>query len=202
MNNPNEDIRTIRAMMEKSSKFLSLHGLSGVIAGTAAILGAAFAYFYLLRDPSMTDYTTRQEMLILLADALVVLAVSIGFGAWLSGRKARKSGQKLFSKLSRHWLYAFALPLVAGGLFCLIYLFRGDLRTVISATLIFYGLALASAAHYTYGEIRWLGITEIALGLAAALTARYGILFWALGFGVCHIAYGLVMYLKYDRRNG
>jgi predicted lysophospholipase L1 biosynthesis ABC-type transport system permease subunit len=40
MNTQADDIKAIREMMEKSSKFLSLSGLSGVVAGCAAIAGA------------------------------------------------------------------------------------------------------------------------------------------------------------------
>lgn len=201
MQKQSEDIRVIREMMEKSSKFLSLSGLSGVTAGITAIVGAAAAYFCLLRDPSLTDYNHTQEILILLAIAVTVLIISIGMGIFFSWRKARKTGQPIFNKVTYRILYNLAVPLVAGGLFCLIYLFKGDIDTVISGTLLFYGLALVNASKYTYGEIHYLGLTEIALGLAAALCGRYGILFWTIGFGLCHIVYGLVMYLKYDRKN-
>ncbi len=201
MEKQTEDIRAIREMMEKSTKFLSLSGLSGVIVGIAALAGAAFAWFYLLRAPATTDYTRLQEMLILLADALAVLAVSVGAGLWMAWLKAKKIGQPLLNKATYRIMYAMAVPLVAGGIFCLIYLLRGDVRTVISGSLLFYGIALVAASRYTYGEIHYLGLTEIVLGLAAALFDHNGIIFWSLGFGVCHIAYGLVMYMKYDRRS-
>lgn len=200
MTNQKDDIRAIREMMEQSSKFLSLSGLSGIIVGCIATIGAAFAYFYLLRDPSLTDYNLKQEMLILLTDAILVLIISIATGIYLSAKKAKKSGQKLFNPTTYRLLYNLAVPLVSGGLFCLIYLFKGDLRTVIAATLLFYGLALVNASKYTYREIHRLGLIEIALGLAAALCGRYGILFWTLGFGVCHMVYGTVMHMKYDRK--
>lgn len=200
MNNRTEDIKMIREMMEKSSKFLSLSGLSGVVAGSAAILGAAFAYFYLLRDPAATDYNRLQEAIILIADAAIVLFVSVGMGLFLSWRKAKKNGQGLFNKVTYRILYSLAVPLVTGGIFCIIYLLKGDIRTVIAATLIFYGLALVNASKYTYGEIHYLGLTEIVLGLAAAVSGRYGLLIWTAGFGVCHIVYGLVMYFKYDAK--
>ena len=197
-----EDIRAIREMMEKSTKFLSLSGLSGVVIGLVALAGAAFAWFYLLRDPAMTDYTRRQEALILLADALVVLAVSVGVGFIMARRKARRIGQPLLNKATYKILYAMAPPLVGGGVFCLIVFMWIDLRLAISATLLFYGLSLVAASQYTYGEIRWLGVTEIVLGLVSALLLNQkGLLFWSLGFGVCHVVYGLVMYLKYDRKN-
>jgi len=41
--------------------------------------------------------------------------------------------------------------------------------------------------------------SEIALGLLAGLFMNFGMLFWTIGFGVLHIVYGFVMYLKYDK---
>jgi len=198
MNKQIEDIRHIREMMERSSKFLSLSGLSGILAGVTAIAGAAFAYFYLLRDPSLTDYTRMQELLILLADALIVLFLSISFGIYFSWRKAKKDNQSLFNKVAMRTLYNMSVPLIAGGIFCLILLWRGDIRMVIAGTLIFYGIALVNASKFTLEEVHYLGITEIVLGIAAAIFQRQGLLFWTLGFGVCHILYGFIMYWKYD----
>ncbi len=200
MKKQSEDIRVIREMMERSTKFISLSGMSGIIAGVAALAGAAFAWIYILRDPAATDYSRLQEAMILLADAVAVLAVSLIAGFWLSRRKARRSGERLMNGVTYRILYALAVPLAAGGIFCLIYLLRGNVQMVCAATLLFYGIALVSASKYTYGEIHYLGLTEIALGIAAALLEQNGLVFWALGFGLCHIIYGLVMYLKYDSK--
>jgi len=198
MNKELEDLKAIREMMEKSSKFLSLSGLSGIIAGITAIIGAAFAYFYLLKDPSMTDYNRTQELFILLADALIVLFISIAFGIFFSWRKAKKTNQPLFNKVMMRTLYNLSIPLAAGGIFCLILLLRGDIRMVIAGTLIFYGIALVNASKYTFEEVHYLGITETILGIAAAIFEQNGLLFWTIGFGFCHILYGIIMYRKYD----
>ena len=195
-----EDIKIIREMMEKSSKFLSLSGLSGVIAGLTATVGAAFMYFYLLCDPSLTDFNRTQEIMILLVDALIILTISIACGVFFSWRKAKKNNQKLWNRAGLNILYNLAVPLVAGGLFSLVFLLRGNLEVVISSTLVFYGVALLNASKYTYNEIHYLGITEIIIGILAAIFTHNGILFWTLGFGICHIFYGLIMYIKYDRR--
>lgn len=199
MNKQAEDIKAIREMMEKSTKFLSLSGLSGVMAGVTALIGAAFAYFYLLRDPSLTDYNRIQEVLILLlADALAVLAISIGFGIYFSWKKAKKNHQKLLNSVTKLVLYHLAIPLITGGIFSLVFLLRGNIDMVASATLIFYGIALVSASKYTFDEIHYLGLTEIVLGLLSAIFMYKGIVFWSIGFGLCHIFYGLAMYIKYD----
>ena len=200
MNEQLEDIKLIREMMEKSTKFLSLSGLSGVIAGISATAGATFAYLFLLRDPSLTNFNRMQEKGILLVIALIVLSISIACGIFFSWRKAKKSNQKLWNKAGLNILYHFATPLVAGGLFSLIFLLQGNIEVVISSTLIFYGIALLNASKYTYNEIHYLGISELVMGLLAAIFTHNGILFWTLGFGICHILYGSVMYFKYDRR--
>lgn len=201
MNERTDDLKIIREMMEKSTKFLSLSGLSGVFAGMAAILGASFAYFYLLKDPSKTDYNQMQELMILLTIAIIVLIVAISFAIWFSWKKAKKIGEKLFNPTFYRVLYNFAIPLVAGGVFGLACLFRGEIDHVISITLIFYGLALFSASKLMFKEIHYLGITEIVFGLLSALLCKYGLLFWVLGFGVAHIFYGFLMYIKYDRKS-
>jgi len=200
MNQQVEDIKAIRDMMEKSSKFLSLSGLSGIFAGFFAICGAAFAYFYLLKDPAATDYTYRQEVLILLADALIVLLLSIGFGVFFSWKKSKKNNQLFFNSVTWRAIYNLTIPLIAGGFFSFLLLWRGDIGLVAASTLLFYGLALINVSKYTFEEIHYLGIIEIVLGLIAAAFSRYGVVFWTIGFGFCHILYGLIMYNKYDRK--
>jgi len=106
----------------------------------------------------------------------------------------------LNNKTTWKTLYHLGLPLLTGGVFSLVFLLRGNIEMVASSTLIFYGLALVNVSKFTYPEIHYLGITEIILGLLAAIFLFKGILFWTIGFGLCHIIYGLVMYLKYDFR--
>lgn len=195
-----EDLKAIREMMEKSTKFLSLSGMSGIIAGITAIAGAAFAYFYLLENTGTTGIVGSKDFWMLLADALFVLLISVGAAYYLSMRKARKNHQKMVKKVVLDTLYHLGLPLLAGGIFSLIFFLRGDIAMVASSTLIFYGLALINVSKFTYPEIHYLGITEIVLGLLAAVFLYHGIIFWTIGFGLCHILYGLIMHLKYDRK--
>ncbi|MEY4458904.1 MAG: hypothetical protein RIT38_109, partial [Bacteroidota bacterium] len=59
--------------------------------------------------------------------------------------------------------------------------------------------SILNASKYTYHDIRSLGILEILTGLMASYFVDYGLLFWALGFGVLHIVYGLYIYFKYEK---
>ena len=91
------------------------------------------------------------------------------------------------------------IPLTAGGIFIVILLMRGFYDIVAPASLLFYGLALINASKYTLSDVRYLGMCEVVLGLMAAFFAGYGLIFWAMGFGVLHVFYGVSMYIKYER---
>jgi len=199
-----KDLASIRTMMERSAKFLSLSGLSGVLAGVYALIGAIAAYFIAqypisplgFRVDSVNAGTTLYKLIFI---ALVVLVASISTGLWLSGRKAKKSGAALWSQTSQKLVVNLSIPLVTGGIFILIMLYTGHYGLAAPASLIFYGLALINASVNTYDEIRYLGYSEILLGLISATFPGYGLIFWALGFGVLHIIYGGIMYNKYDK---
>lgn len=203
MNKQIEDIKAIREMMEKSSKFLSLSGLSGICAGIIAIIGAAFAYFNILQEPSNTHFATTheamfREIILLIADASAVLLFSICFGIYFSWRKSVKKNLMPSVSLIKRTLYSLGIPLIAGGIFALLFLLRGDIGMAIAMTLTFYGLALINVSKYTLDEVHYLGLTELILSIIAAIFTDWALLIWTIGFGVCHIVYGTAMYIKYD----
>ncbi len=203
-----EDIKAIRQMMEDSSKFLSLSGLSGIAAGIFALLGSTYTYFFIFEGGrqfyneymvSLTSKSTLEiRISLLVVAALVFIAASIS-GFWFSHQKAKKAGTKLWTSTAKKIIFEMGTILAFGGIFCLILIFHGDLRMVASATLLFYGISLISIAKYTHRDIKYLGYCEACIGLASALFLSYGIVFWSIGFGLLHIIYGIVMYLKYDR---
>lgn len=203
-----DELASIRNLMERSSKFISLSGLSGILAGLYALAGAAAAYFILYTGNSRITYHPRFYSLDYFLDSDVghlvfiaglVLAVSLVTGYVLTSRKAEKKGQSIWGTASRALLFNMAVPLISGGLLIFILLIRGHYGIVSPASLIFYGLALVAASNFTFIMVKYLGFCEIILGLVAACLPGYGLLFWAIGFGVLHIVYGSLMYLKYDR---
>ena len=205
---PIQQLNEIRSLMERSSRFISLSGLSGVSAGILALIGAGIAFFYLDFDQRYFNIDRYfQEMsykrfagswLFISLDALAVLFFALFAGYYFTSRKAKKSGLKVWDPVARRLLINLFIPLAAGGLFCLILLYHRLVFMVAPATLIFYGLALLNASKYTLHEVRVLGISEIILGLMASWLVGYGLLFWAVGFGVLHIFYGLMMFFRYE----
>ena len=198
-----DDLASIRSLMERSSKFISLSGLSGVLAGVYALIGATAVYF-VMDHPSLnySDVPFLQLLNVLpylIWIAIIVLVVSILTGVLLSYQKAKRNGQPIWGNTSKALLFHMTVPLLTGGLLILIFLRQGYFGTAAPAMLVFYGLALIGASNFTFTDIKFLGICEIILGLIAACVPGYGLAFWAIGFGILHIVYGSVMYLKYDR---
>lgn len=197
MNTNLDDIKHIRSMMERSSKFLSLSGMSGISAGLFALIGAGIGYLILSKQFTFTD-NELWDFVILAALVLICAGVS---GLFFCMRKAKKSGSKLWLPVTIQILKDFLVPMCVGGLFCIILIYQNATYMVASAMLIFYGLALIAAGSRTYRDIRVLGACEIILGLLAGKFVYNGLLFWAIGFGVLHIIYGIVIYYKYDRKS-
>ena len=131
--------------------------------------------------------------------AIGVLILALGTGIFFTTRKAKKHGLKIWDSTSKRLLINLLIPLATGGIICLILLDKHYYALVAPATLVFYGLSLVNASHHTYRDIRYLGLTQIVLGLVAFMYIGYGLLFWAIGFGVLHILYGTLMYFKYER---
>ncbi|MGC1204641.1 MAG: hypothetical protein WA839_07125, partial [Flavobacteriaceae bacterium] len=194
-----KDISAIKDMMNKSSRFISLSGLSGILAGVYALIGAAIAYWL------VTTYSNG----VLILDGwvyetsiltLVLVAVfSILTGIFLTTKKAKKHNAKIWDATSKRLVVNFLIPLVVGGLYILIILSQGKYGQSGGLMLIFYGLALVNASKYSIGDIRYLGYIQLILGLIGAWKPGYGFWLWVLGFGVMHIVYGSWMYFKYDK---
>lgn len=209
MNEHLQTLTEIRSLMERSSKFLSLSGLSGVSAGVVALIGSAIVYMRVRTDwlrvlnyerlPKYGSSTYAEANAFLIQTALLILVVALASGTFFTVRKARRQGLKVWNQASRRLLWALAVPLITGGLFCLGLLHYHLLFLTPPATLVFYGLALLNGSKYTVRDVEYLGYSEIALGLMALFITGYNLLFWTIGFGVLHILYGTAMYWKYDR---
>jgi hypothetical protein len=225
LNQPLEDLKEIRTIMERSSRFISLSGLSGVFVGIFALIGEyiAISHFKLhlvnnwlyadnhLRNLPLFGYdnatslmpgwsvTLYPDFIYFMIDALIVLFLSVSTAILLTWRRANKNGYKIWDSTAKRLIVNLLIPLAAGGIFCIAMLYQHYYELIIPATLIFYGIALFNAGKYTLNDIRYLGIIEIALGLSVCFRMQYSLIFWGLGFGVFHIIYGIIMYYKYER---
>lgn len=193
-----QDITEMRSMMERSSRFMSLSGLAGVMAGIYALAGAFVAWYILGFQPG-APVTTESNLQLLVLVGFIVLVLAIGTAFLLSWKKAGRRQEKFGNPVGKRLLINMGVPLVAGGLLVLIMIAKGMTGFIAPFTLLFYGLAQYSAGKYTYDEMKSLGLINLGLGLVGAYFTEYGLLLWALGFGVVHIVYGIYMHYRYER---
>jgi hypothetical protein len=211
MNNREEHLDTlteIRSLMERSSRCLSLSGISGISAGIIAILGAISVSVYhgtsIFSSAWERTYTdggmlNENTMLFYIAVAAAVLILAVSFSVFFTIRKAKKNNLNVWDSTTKRMLVSLLIPLGTGGIFCMILLSDWYTALIAPSMLIFYGLALNNASKYAIGNAEYLGGAEIILGLIALLLPGYGLLVWVIGFGVLHIIYGVYMYIKYEK---
>lgn len=194
------EIKEIRKMMEQSSRFLSLSGLSGILTGIYALAGSLIVWrlVFFSQPEFVLAIFSGNLVYAVIAAAMAVLFLSVITTLVLTWRRAGRTEKTFWNRGSRLMLINLAIPFVSGGVFILIFTFRGMYEIVAAATLIFYGLALINAAKFSRQEIFYLGFLQIIFGLVAAFVPQFGLLMWALGFGVLHIIYGAVMYIRYE----
>jgi uncharacterized membrane protein YidH (DUF202 family) len=200
-----QDIAEMRSMMERSSRFLSLSGFAGIMAGIYALAGAFIVYKVFHFNPDQLAYDSQPEgilpagLLPVIFVGLGVLVLAIGTAIFLSSKKAHKRQEKVWNSTTKRLVYHMAVPLVAGGLLVLILIAKGFIGLIAPCTLLFYGLALYNASKFTYEEVKGLGLINIVLGLAGCYFVQYGLLCWAAGFGLAHIIYGIYLHYRYER---
>jgi len=197
------EIKAIRQMMEQSSRFLSLSGLSGILIGVYAIIGAYIAHVIikgkeLINNPASLNSELVSQLIVL---SIFVLLVSIVTIIILTYRKTLRDGYKIWNKGTRLLILNLAVPLLSGGILTSIFVVQGFYGTVAPALLVFYGLALVNAAKFTRQEIYYMGLCQIVTGIIAALLPGYALILWAFGFGVIHIFYGTIMHFRYDHHS-
>lgn len=193
-----QDIAEIRSMMERSSKFLSLSGWAGIMAGIYALTGVWFASYVLGFNPTELFYTSPNLMNVMML-AFLILILALVTAIFFSWRKSQQKGENVWNATSRRLLTDMATPLITGGILILFLISQGLIGLIAPLTLLFYGLALYNAGTYTIFEVRLMGIIQIVLGLMSSWFIEFGLIFWAVGFGVVHMIYGVYMRFRYER---
>jgi len=216
---PLETLQDIKEMMERSSRFISLSGLSGVAAGCCALIGAWFAYDIIYSSQRSyssghtrykgdyeVDLTTGHGISVsefmgnrLFQIAILTFVAALILAFLFTYLRSKKNNTPIWGIQAKRLMANVAVPMLVGGIYLWKMIQEGIFGLIAPGCLIFYGLALVNASKYTLKEIRYLGFGQIILGLINLWNIGYGIHFWALGFGVLHIIYGIMMWWKYER---
>jgi hypothetical protein len=200
-----QDIEEIRSLMEKSSKFISLSGWAGIFAGIFALLGSYIAFTYLDFNPQSLSVVPESnpfqqtQIFSVVQLALLVFLLAISFALFFTHRRAKRKDELLWTPTAKRLVINMAVPLFTGGILILLFISKGFIGFVAPFSLLFYGLALFTISKFTFDEVKILGLIEILLGLISVYKVSLGLLFWAIGFGVVHIIYGIYVYFKYEK---
>ncbi|MFT3826862.1 MAG: hypothetical protein QM731_23260 [Chitinophagaceae bacterium] len=203
-----EALKDIKRMMERSSRFISLSGWSGISAGICA-LGGAWAAHYRLHHYDESARHSRDLISAVVAPqsligSLLWIALITFIAAFVSAflftyARSRRNNTPIWDRTVQRLAWNTILPMTVGALFIYRAMEYGYFELVAPGCLIFYGLALVNASKYTLGEIRYLGYGQLILGIINLWASNDGLYFWAAGFGILHIVYGTLMWWKYER---
>lgn len=207
-----DTLKDIKQMMERSSRFISLSGLSGIAAGICALTGAWFAHDII--DNNKDAVTNLRAM-------PNGIDRSISIGDWMGNQlfqiavftfiaafilafiftyiRSKKTNTPIWGAMAKRVMINVALPMIVGGIYLLKLMENEAYGYIAPGCLIFYGFGVLNASKYTLNEVRYLSYGLLLLGIINLWYIGYGIYFWALGFGVLHIIYGILMWWKYER---
>lgn len=199
-----QDLREIRQMMEKSSRFISLSGWSGIAAGLSALAGAFFANRYInayydnsYSTPTACPTCLKQDLMVI---AALVFISALVLAFFFTYSRSKKEGVAIWGTTARKLLWNTMLPMAIGAVFIFRLMELQYYSLVAASSLLFYGLALVNGSKYTLGEIRFLGYGQLIAGLYCLWFPGNGLAAWAFGFGILHIIYGIAMWWKYERK--
>jgi hypothetical protein len=181
-----ENLNYIRATMERAAGFSAVPGWGGVLMGATALVTALVAHPW---------QGTGRWLAIWLLDAAV--AATIGFVAIV--QKAHRSGASLSGPAARKFALAFAPAIAAGAILTASLYRRGLIDDLPGTWLLLYGAAVASGGALSVRAVPLMGLCLMTLGACSlAAPPAWGDSMLALGFGVLHLVFGIVI----ARRHG
>lgn len=181
-----DNLRYIRETMQRAGSFTALSGWGMVAIGFIALAASA---------ASGTMSTPGAWLATWLGTAVVALAVASG----TTVRKARRGGEKLTAGPGRKLILSFTAPAAVAALLTPV-LFRAGMTELLPAVwLLLYGAAVVTGGSFSVRIVPLMGISFMVLGAVALVApAGWGDLAMALGFGLLHIVFGVLI----ARRHG
>lgn len=181
-----DDLRFIRATMERAGSFTAVPGWGGVGIGAAALVAAPIA-----------AQQARPDLW--LGVWLVTAAVATLIAVSTMAVKARRSNVPLSTGPGRKFLLSF-LPPVSAAVAMTAALYAHDATSLLPGLwLLSYGAAVVTAGTFSVSAVPLMGTAFMGVGaLALATPSAWGDAWMAIGFGALHVGFGLLI----ARRHG
>ena len=179
-----DNLRFIRETMERSAVFTAVPGWGTVGVGAIGLAAAAYAS----RQASPDAW---------LAVWLAAAALAGSTAAMSMGRKIGGSPQPSARPL-RNFTMGLVPPAAAGALLTVALWSAGQYDLIAPVWLLTYGAGITTGGAFSVRAVPIMGLTFMALGAVAVVApASWRDILLALGFGLMHIVFGLVIARKY-----
>lgn len=197
----------ICSIMECFFCFIFFSGFFGVVVGIWVLFGVVVVFWYLgvmffegiIFYDCIFDYFIGFDFIsFFFFDVVLVLILVLAIGIYFMIWKVCWKGLFVWDWFICWFLINLFILLVVGGIFCLVFIKYGEVDFIVLVILIFYGLVFFNVSKYIFNDICYLGLMEVGLGFIFVFFIGYGLEFWAIGFGILYIFYGIVMYFKYE----
>jgi hypothetical protein len=187
-----ENLRVIRELMERSTKYSTFSGLSGVLAGAASIVGCLVTRT--LGQQPLDPTAFRVSFLTTWA---VVILFAIGADYLLTKRRAARVGKHILSRLGKQMFLGSTPGLGTGALLTLYFMSHNLLSDIYPVWMLCYGIAVCAVGLFSQKEVSYLGAAFLVAGaMTLLLLPTWGLPMMAVTFGGFHIAYGIAMSRK------
>jgi len=198
-NRAGEELKVIRQLMERPIRFSTMSGLSGILAGCAALAGLAVDWLVSHRFDAST------AVWINLGVWAGVFAVAFLCAVVLTRLRERGRNMPFWSSVKRRILLTILPPFVAGVGLTAAIAFRwhqgigpNQWGLIPALWMLFYGVALWQVGAFSVPDVRVLGAAFLLAGLVCAGFSQ-DCPYWSLGitFGGFHIVYGILVWLRH-----
>jgi hypothetical protein len=179
-----DNLRYIRATMERAGSFTAVPGRGKVAIGITA-LGAAFL--------ASRQASSLNWLVAWLIEAFVALAI----GGWTLVRKARAVNDSLVSGPGRRFGLSFLPPIAVGGLLTAALYLGGEHALIPAVWLLLYGTGVITGGAFSVPAVPVMGLSFLVIGAVTLFAPTLGDWMLAAGFGGLHIVFGIWIARRY-----
>jgi len=180
-----QNLQYIRETMERAGAFTAVPGWGGILMGVSALMTALLSGRLPSRDLWFASW---------IGEAGLALAI----GGWAMVQKAKAAKSTLFNGAGRKFALNLFPAMIAGGVLTIV-LYRQQLFGIMPGVwLLLYGVSVVTGGAFSVKIVPLMGISFMVLGTVALLSPfELANWFMAVGFGLLHIVFGIVIARRY-----
>jgi hypothetical protein len=174
-------LRYIRDTMESAQGFTSVSGRGCIVMGGIALVAASIATIPQLEDAWLMIWVTSALL-------------AVGLNLPLMSAKAKAQGSSLKHQVARRFFLTLTPPILMAAVLTVALSGATPRELIVGIWLLSYGAALATSGVFSIGPVTLAGLAFMCLGAVTVfMPPGWALPMLALGFGLFHLALGLVI---------